>query len=129
MPYKRPGEGKYVTNESGGTLTHGQPFVDKTKAFVGVAVKQKAVGFGDGMAAQAVIAEGEEFFLITKGVVQVPEVSGFAVGDDIWIDPDDNKLTETTTENVKFGRVVEIENERGTPANKVRIDLDAKDSF
>jgi hypothetical protein len=129
MPYKRPGEGVYVTNETGGNLTHGQPFVDKTKAFVGVAVKQKAVGFAEGMAAQAVIPDDEEFFLITKGVVQVAEVSGFAVGDDVWIDPTDNKLTETAEKNVKFGRVVEIENERGTPANKVRIDLDAKDSF
>jgi len=129
MPYKRPGESKYVTNETGANLAHGAPFVDKTKAFVGIAVKQKAVGFAEGMAAQNVIVDDEEFLLIVKGVVQVATVSGFAVGDDVWIDPDDNKLTETTTENVKFGRVVEIAGERGTPTGMVRIDLDAKDSF
>lgn len=129
MPYKRPGEGVYLTHdaEAEDPLTQGQPYTDEK--FVGVVVKQKARSFADGLSVQAEIDPGEEFFLITKGVVQVDEVAGFAPGDKVYIDPKTNKLTETAEKNVKFGRVLEIENERGTPANKVRIDLDAKDSF
>jgi hypothetical protein len=126
MPYKRPGESQYVTNKTGGTLTHGQPFGNGK--FVGVAVKQKAPSFADGMAVQNVIADNEEFLLIVKGVVQVTTISGLEVGDKVFI-TNENKLTETEGSNQKFGRVVEVAGERGTPAGAVRIDLDKKDSF
>lgn len=126
MPYSRPGPGRYVT--AGAAVNHGAPATDEEA--VGVAVKQLARGWKDGVANQAVIDSGERYFLITKGVVQVPFVAGFAVGDDIWIDPDDNTLTETTTDNLKFGRVVEVvASGRGVPTGYCRIDLDAKDSF
>lgn len=127
MPYSRPGAGVYVTNGSGGTIKHGQPFT--RDGFAGVAVKQKANSWKDGISTQALIADGEKFFLITKGIVQVPTVSGFAVGDDVWIIAAENKLTETEGSNVRFGRVVEVAGERGTPTGMVRIDLDLKDGF
>jgi uncharacterized protein DUF2190 len=129
MPYNRPGFAKYAKNETGGTLKHGQPACDETGTFVGVAIKQKAPGFGDGMAVQALIADDEEFMLLTKGVVMVDTISGLAVGDDVWLIKAENKLTETEGSNLKFGRVVEVAGERGVPAGKVRIDLDAKDSL
>jgi hypothetical protein len=116
-----------VTTTKDEPLLHGGPATEK--GFVGVAVKQKAAGWNTTTVEQNKIAKGEKYFLITKGIVQVPEVAGFAVGDPIYIIAAENKLTETVGSNLKFGRVVEIENERGTPANKVRIDLDAKDSF
>lgn len=129
MPYNRPGFAKYTKNETGGNLKHGQPVCDATGTFVGVAVKQKAPGFDEGMSVQNLIANGEQYMIITKGVVTVDTVSGFAVGDDVWLIKAENKLTETEGSNLRFGRVVEVAGERGCPTGKVRIDLDAKDSF
>lgn len=127
MPPVRPGSGVYVTNGEGSTLEHGQ--VATQDGFVGVAVKQKARSFADGLTLQAIIDKGEDYFLITKGVVTVDTIEGLAVGDDVWIIAAENKLTETTKENLAFGRVTEIAGERGCPKGKVRIDLDAKDGI
>lgn len=122
MPYNRPGRGVYVTNETASaTLDHGQPV--KEGNFVGVAVKQVARGFDSTVADQSTIDDNEEYFLITKGVVEVDTVSGFAVGDAVYI-TSSNVLTETSSSNTAFGRVVEVAGNRGTPSGKVRIDLD-----
>jgi hypothetical protein len=126
MPYNRPGAGVYVTN-GGTSVLHGAPV--KIANFVGVAVKQRpsippAVSPTD----LKTIAASEQFFLITKGIVQVDNVTGFAKGDAVYIDGS-NVLTESSSGNTKFGRVVEVPGERGTPTGKVRIDLDAKDSI
>jgi predicted RecA/RadA family phage recombinase len=122
MPYNRPGRGVYVTNDAASdTLDHGQPV--KEGNFVGVAVKQVARGFDSTIADQSTIDDGEEYFLITKGVVEVNTVSGFAVGDAVYI-TSSNVLTETSSSNTAFGRVVEVAGNRGTPSGKVRIDLD-----
>ena len=125
MPYQRPGPGVYVRNTSGGNLTHNRPV--KVGNFVGVSVKQKATAWSDALSASSLIADNEDFFLITKGIVQVPFVAGFAKGDAVYI-TSGNVLTETGSGNTPFGRVVEIPGERGTPSGKVRIDLDQKDS-
>ena len=126
MPYQTRGTMFYTTNASGGNLTHGQPV--KSEGMVGVAVKQGVPAWDTAVASLNLIANGEDFAMIVKGIVQVDEVAGFAVGDPIYI-TSGNVLTETASGNTKFGKVVEIESERGTPTNKVRIDLDAKDSF
>lgn len=126
MPENRPGRGIHVTNESGGNLTHGQ--VVKVDNFVGIAVKQKAVNWDKGLADQALIPVGEDFFLITKGEVMVPEVSGAAKGDAIYI-TSGNALTKTSSSNTAFGRVYNVAGERGVPTGKMRVDLDAKDSI
>lgn len=123
MPYSRPGYMRYDVN--GGTaLTHGQP-VKSAKGFVGVAVKQKSPNWDVAVTAQQTIAAAEPFAIISKGVVQVPFVAGFADGDRVYIDAT-NTLTETAAGNTAFGRVVEVAGERGTPSGKVRIDLDDK---
>jgi len=124
MPYNRPGRGVYVKNETASAaLTHGQPV--KEGNFVGIAVKQVSPGFDSTIADASRIEDDEEYFVITKGIVQVNKVSGFAKGDAVYI-TSTNTLTETSTSNTKFGTVVETENERGTPTGKVRIDLDLK---
>lgn len=124
MPYNRPGRGVYVKNETASaSLTHGQPV--KEGNFVGIAVKQVSPGFDSTIADATTIEDDEDYFLITKGVVQVDTVSGFAVGDAVYI-TSSNVLTETSSSNTKFGRVVETQNNRGTPSGKVRIDLDMK---
>lgn len=134
MPYNRPGNIEYVTNDSGGTINHGDPA--KIGNLVGVAVKQKAVSWTLGLDAQAQIADGEQFALIVKGIVEVPDEAGFAKGDPIYIaDASVTSgvttfdLNETNT-NDKFGVVVEVVGDgRGVPTGRVRIDLDKKDSF
>lgn len=126
MPYSATGKMFYTANGSGGALTHGQPV--KSENVVGVAVKQGIPAWDTAVANLDKIATSENYAIITKGIVQVDEVAGFAVGDKVYI-TSGNVLTEVATSNTKFGRVVEIEGERGTPTNKVRIDLDAKDSF
>lgn len=124
MPYNRPGRGVYVTNETASAaLTHGQPV--KEGSFVGIAVKQVSPGFDSTIADASTIEDNEEYFLITKGIVQTDTVSGFAKGDTVYI-TSANALTETSSGNTKFGTVVEVATDRGTPTGKVRIDLDLK---
>jgi hypothetical protein len=127
MPYNRPGPGVYVTN--GGTaIPHGSPAT--VNNFVGVAVKQQVVPWTQGFTSPQMIAASEPFYLITKGVVQVPNapISANVKGDPIYITPA-GALTATSAGNAKFGRIVEVAGQRGTPPTSVRIDLDTKDSF
>jgi hypothetical protein len=133
MPYQRPGPSVYVTNDTAGTIAHGSPVQEDD--FVGIAVKQKAVGWAEGLAAQAVIQPGEDYLILHKGVVQVDTVSGFAKGDDVYIaaaSVTDGVTTYALSETdgaQPFGKVIEtVADGRGVPTGKVRIDLDAKDS-
>jgi hypothetical protein len=131
MPYNRPGPGVYVTN--GATpIAHGSP--QYAAGFVGVAVKQLARVWSDSFAVQAQIDANEPYFLITKGVVQVSNagISANVKGDTIYMTNATGVLTPTGPGSgtvSKFGRIVEVAGQRGTPAGKVRIDLDTKDSF
>ena len=125
MPYNRPGPGVYVTN--GGTaVQHGAAV--EIDNFVGVAVKQQTPPWTQGFQSPAMIAANEPFFNITKGVVQVPSagITTPTKGDTLYI-TGPGALAKTGT--VKFGRIVEVGGERGTPPNSIRVDLDAKDSF
>jgi hypothetical protein len=133
MPYNRPGPGVYVTN-GGSPVQHGAPVT--INGFVGVAVKQKSRLWSDAYSGQATIDAGEAFFIITKGVVQVGNgdagIATAAVGTPVFITA--AGVLTTATGTPKFGRVVENGGAtkggpRGTPAGKVRIDLDTKDSF
>lgn len=136
MPYNRPGPGVYVVNE-GGAFRHGTPVLNSQ--FAGVAVKQKTREWSDGLAVQAVIDPNEEYYIITKGVVQILatsppaydpdapayDLSGAAKGDPVWISADGT--LDTASGDAKFGRVIEVPSERGTPPDRIRIDLDARD--
>lgn len=131
MPYNRPGPGVYVTN--GGTaIQHGQPVYNA--GFVGVAVKQQPRQWQDSYAIQAQIDPGEPYFIITKGIVQVPNtgITANVKGDPIYMTNATSVLTATGPGSgtvSKFGRIAEVSGVRGVPTGKVRIDLDAKDSF
>jgi predicted RecA/RadA family phage recombinase len=132
MPYNRPGR-SYPTVATQAWV-HGLPCIEQ--GVPGVAVKQQEPGFGIGPAFTGVtpnvafkaIAIGEKFLIIDKGIVQVPTVAGFAKGDTIYITTA-GVLTETASGNSKFGKVVEVAGERGTPTGYVRIDLDLKSLF
>lgn len=135
MPYQRPNPADYVTNGESGTIAHGSPV--KEDGFVGIAVKQKAVSWSEGLAAQALIQPGEQYLILTKGEVQVDTVSGLAKGDKVYIAAASTTsgvttfaLTEVATSNTPFGVVTEVVGDgRGVPTGKVRIDLDKKDQF
>ena len=133
MPVNRPGNIYYTTNDETGSLEHGQLVI--ADEIVGVAIKQKSVSWKLGLADQALIAVGEKYALITKGIVEVPLVGGLAKGDDVYLAAASTTdgvttfaLSETAT-GTRVGRVVEVVGDgRGVPAGKVRIDLDKKDS-
>src|SRR4051794_20412152 len=112
MPYNRPGNIFYTRATK--AVLHGRPTIEEGVA--GVAVKQKEAAYGAAIADLDRVLVNEDFAIICKGIVQVPEVAGFAVGDMVHITVADNTLTETSAAGTRvFGRVVEIEGERGTP--------------
>lgn len=126
MPYSRPGYMRYATATK--AVWHGDPVTES--GFVGVAVKQKTASAGAASGTpQHQIAVGENFAIISKGVVQVAAVSAAAVGDPIYIVAATNALTKTSGGNVKFGMVTQLAGTQGTPTGKMRVDLDAKDAF
>lgn len=128
MTYSRPGKGTHVVNSTGAAIAHGSS--QALSGFVGVVIKQKAQRWSDGFVTPITIANGEKCWMITKGIVQVPFVAGFAKGDPVYIIPATGVLTETATNNFKFGKVIEVVGDgRSVPSGFVRIDLDAKDSF
>lgn len=128
MPKNRPGRMFYTTATK--VVLHGKPAVEENMA--GVAVKQKEPSITSGLAGRDSIAIAEDFALIVKGVVEVDEVAAAIPGSTVWINNTNNVLTLTdpgTGNGRQFGRVVEIEGERGIPTNRMAVDLDAKDSF
>lgn len=126
MPYSRPGRGVYVTN-NGTSRQNGDPVV--LNNIVGVAVKQKAPVVPGLPADQRTIVAAEDFFIVAKGIVQVPAVGGVAKGDAVYINTTTSALSNSATGSVAFGRVVELAGQRGTPTGKMRVDLDLKDSI
>jgi hypothetical protein len=133
--YPRPGVMYYTTNGTGGTIAHRAPCISDDGNVVGIAIKQKSVGWAEGLAAHSVIPDGEDFVMVTKGIVEVDTEAGFDKGNAIYIADASTTngvttfdLTETGTDT-PFGRVVEVVGDgRGVPTGKVRIDLDKKDS-
>lgn len=125
----QPSIGVYVQNTTASAaITAGQAV--KEGNFVGIAIKQDARSWKDGLSVQTTIDDDEFYFLITQGVVEVadPGVSSPAVGDAVYIDSS-NALTKTAGGNTAFGRITALENTRGVPNNFLRIDLSAKDSI
>jgi len=135
MPYNRPGFMYYATALA--NHNHNDPVVYDGVA--GVAVKQKAPAAGAAAGlSQKQIVTGEQFSIITKGVVQVGNTTTGRVGDTalsavkgspVYITPA-YALTLTSSTNAKFGRVIEIAGGiRKVPVGMMRVDLDKKDSF
>lgn len=125
MPYNRPGKLYYTTATK--AVVHGEACIENGVS--GVAVKQKAPPFGTGPATNVLlntVSIGEDFGIIDKGIVQVAAVSTPAKGDAIYITASSNALTKTASGNVKYGVVVEIAGQRGTPTGRMRVDLDLK---
>jgi Uncharacterized conserved protein (DUF2190) len=128
--YNRPGT-RYYVNAATKAVLHAAPVVEDN--VVGVAQKQKqplsSVGIGGAPNPQINIPVGEAFAIVCKGIVQVPYVATAAKGTPIYITATNNTLSLTAAGNVKYGRVVEIQGQRGTPTGFMRVDLDSKDSI
>lgn len=82
MPYHDEApHGFYTDNSSGGDYLNGD--LVKEDNIVGVAVKQKGTSFDSTLAAQTVIADGEEFYLVKRGRVAID--ANFAKGDRLYL--------------------------------------------
>jgi hypothetical protein len=119
-------------------VNHGAPCAEN--GVVGVAVKQKAVsaaaGIGGSPDPQKQIGIGEQFAIISKGIVQVPIVGSPAKGTPVFLTAASNALTLTgpaaPPTTLKFGLVVELPTDnprRGVPTGYMRVDLDKKDAI
>lgn len=130
---ERPGAAEYVTATK--AVNHGDPCIEL--GYVGFAQKQSTPPAGTGLGATAItqIAISEKFVIRTKGRHYTSsarqEGGTFSKGDPVYIISATNLLTATSNSgaNPKFGRVAEVAPERGVGTGKMRVDLDAKDSF
>lgn len=131
MPYSAKGFIFYAENGEVATLEHGQPV--RVDGINGVAIKQVNSPITAGVTAADVIAKKEVYAVLTKGVVEVadPSEGELLPGNIVYI-TEENKLTENEKEgegeeevtNTAFGRVVEVDGDRGTAADHIRVDLD-----
>lgn len=130
--YNRPGT-RYYTTATKAVLHKGAVVEDN---IVGVAQKTKqplsSQGIGGSPDPQVNIPIGETFTIVCAGIVKVPFVATSVKGSTVWINITNNALTLTDPgagNGRKFGRVVEIQGQRGTETGFMRVNLDAKDSF
>lgn len=127
MPYNaEPGDVAYVV--AGVALTHGDLACDQ--GFCGVAVKQAIPAADAARATRDDIAVGEAYVLRITNVVEAPRAGTLASsvkGDLVWITEADNSLaTAAASGKVVLGRICSLPGERGTPSDKVRINLNIK---
>src|SRR5688572_11584378 len=138
--YERPGRSFYTIATK--AVKHLDPITEH--GMVGTAIKITAKSWAAGLDANyARIEVGEKVNIRTKGIHQhrteagSPGVAIAAAvpGDGIYIRPADNTLileANNAAGDLPYGRVVEVVAHnpgRGVPANKIRIDLDQKDTL
>jgi hypothetical protein len=129
MPYNRNGTRYYVLSASRQRV-QGAPAVEDS--VVGVVQKQVQPKGDVGLSVQAIIAAAEPCVIVCKGIVQVPFVATSVKGSTCWIHATTDALSVADPgagNGRKFGRVVEVQGQRGTPTGFMRVDLDSKDSF
>lgn len=129
MPYNRPGNVN-VDVTATKQVTHG--FLTWEEGAPGVAVKTLADPATAGLVSPKIIAIGEKFNQIVKGVVQVINPGGFVRGGPVYITIATNVLTATGPASAtvgKVGVVSELAGSRGTPLGKMRVNLDLKDTL
>ena len=97
--------------------------------YAGVAIKQK-IPPADGVRADRdLIAAGEAYIVALRGKCDAPAASlpGIAKGAMVYVTEATNALaTAAGAGVVPLGRVSELAGERGTPADKVRINMDQR---
>lgn len=124
-------------------VSHGE--LTYESGFVGVAVKQKGYTIETPRSEVTVIKVGEQFFLITKGTVEVPGIAGAELGQEVSITTATGVVTlgAPGAGQVKVGRVAVLPGQYGSPSGPagmgsypvipthgfMRVDLDSKDSL
>lgn len=96
--------------------------------YTGVAIKQK-IPAADGVRADRdLIVAGEAYILALRGKCDVlaSDLPGITKGTLVYVVPATNAVSVTATNNLVLGRVSELAGERGTPADKVRINMDQR---
>jgi hypothetical protein len=127
MPYNaEPGEVAYVV--AGVALVSGDLACDQ--GFCGVSVKQKIPAADAARSTRANIEAGEAYILQIQDVVEAPRAGALAAsvkGDLVWITEADNSLaTAAAAGKFVLGKICSLPGERGTPSDKVRINLNIK---
>jgi hypothetical protein len=127
MTYNRPGAGTHVVNDTAGILTP-QP-ARKLQGFVGV--RRQAEGDEVERRSGRPNADPDRREVLADHEGDRPGGQRGRVREGrSGLHHASNVLTETATSNTKFGRVIEVVGDgRSVPTGKVRISLDAKDSF
>lgn len=129
MPYSRPGNIEVdvicTRQANHGTLTweEGKP---------GVVVKTLPDPATAGLVNPKVVAVGEAFNMIVKGIVQVTNPGGFVRGTSVYITKATGAITNTGPASATIGKVgvvSEIAGQRGTPTGLMRVNLDLKDTL
>jgi hypothetical protein len=129
MPYNaEPGEVAYVTAPR--AWVHGQLGAvaagGGTGGVAGVVVKQAIPAADAARANRANVAIGEACTLLTARVAEAPAASlpGVTKFQQVWIATADDSLSTTSgAGKILLGKVVSLPGERGTPSDKVRINL------
>lgn len=127
MPEVRPGQVHYAVATK--AVANGAPCTED--GFSGVALKQVAAPAGTGLGSVLItqVQIGENFIIQIKGRVYVDNLISAVKGSPVYIIAASNLLTLTVGTNLKFGRVTEVAGTRGVGTGKMRVDLDAKDTF
>lgn len=140
MSYERPGQGFYVPAATKAVF-HGAPATEH--GVVGVAIKQKAKGWAEGLTSNyARIEVNEPFHIRTKGVREVAIGSGTpgvgiaagVLGGNVYIRSTTNALIledANAAGDLPYGKIVELPAVagRGVATGFMRIDLDQKDTL
>lgn len=122
---ERPGRAKYVTATK--ATAHKAPATEN--GFTGVAIKQKAKPWSEGLTSPGIIAIGELFVMRVRGQHQFPNtgIAAATLGQAVYIVAATNALTLTASGNVPFGFVAELPGgNRGVPTGFLRIDIERK---
>lgn len=128
MPYNaEPGEVAYVTFTK--ACTHGDLVTES--GFVGVAVKQQTPAADALRSTRNQIAVNEKGLLLISNVAEVPNTGALASptkGQMVYIVTSSNALATTSNSgaNLVVGKIASLPGERGTPSNRVRINLRQK---
>jgi hypothetical protein len=125
MPYERPGNAVPVT--AGVDTRHGDAAADDGQ--VGRAIKTLTPAADALRANRNLILAGEKYNIRVRGVMEVDNtnLAGAVKGDLVYITTATNAISNAAgAGKVVLGKIVFLPGEQGTPANRVRVDLQQK---
>jgi predicted RecA/RadA family phage recombinase len=124
MPYERPGNAVRVTASV--PVRHGALALDDD--WVGRVIKTETPGADTPRADRNLVAAGEGYNLRPRGVAEVPTtgLAGAEKGDIVYIDESNALHLTAAAGRVAAGKITHLPGEQGTPADRLRVDLEQK---